>query len=125
LFHENVPSSILVDLVYICTGQCTHVYIATGGKVSFFSETPVENIDAHTESMSSVLNTSNNDIIFTVPVRTFKFKKALMEEHFNENYVESERYPTSTFKGKVIDTLNWSVDTVMQVTATATLTCMV
>ena len=112
-----LPALLLPILCISAPVNAQHVYIATGGKVSFFSETPVENIDAHTESMSSVLNTSNNDIIFTVPVRTFKFKKALMEEHFNENYVESERYPKSSFKGKINDTLDWSVDTVMNITA--------
>ncbi len=94
-----------------------HVFIATGGKVSFFSETPVENIDAHTESMTSVLTTTTQDIQFTVPMRTFKFKKALMEEHFNEKYVESELYPKSTFKGKINDTLDWSSDTTLEVSA--------
>lgn len=94
------------------------VLLATGGKVSFFSETPMENIDATSQSATSVITTSSNAIQFTIPVRTFKFKKALMEEHFNEKYVESEKFPKSTFKGKINESINWSRDTVANVTAT-------
>jgi hypothetical protein len=96
------------------------VFLATGGKVSFFSETKAENIDATTSSMTSVLNTSTGDIVFTVPLRTFKFKKSLMEEHFNEKYVESEKYPKSVFKARVNEKIDWTKDGVYNVTATGT-----
>ncbi len=111
---------IVLLTVWVATStlNAQNIYLATGGKVSFFSETPVENIDATTESMTSVLNISNNEVQFTVPLRTFKFKKALMEEHFNEKYVESEIYPKSTFKGKINDTIDWARDTVIAVSAT-------
>jgi polyisoprenoid-binding protein YceI len=95
-----------------------NIQVATGGKVSFFSETPLENIDATTQSATSVITTGINSIQFTVPMRTFKFKKSLMEEHFNEKYVESEKYPKSTFKGKINEAINWSRDTVADITAT-------
>lgn len=100
------------------TLQAQKVFIANGGRVHFFSETPMENIEAVTNSMSSVLNTSNNTIAFTVPMRTFSFDKSLMEEHFNEKYVESELYPKSTFNAKINEAINWDRDTVADVTAT-------
>jgi polyisoprenoid-binding protein YceI len=96
------------------------VFLATGGKVSFFSETKAENIDATTSSMTSVLNTSTGDIVFTVPMRTFKFKKSLMEEHFNEKYVESEKYPKSVFKARVNEKIDWTKNGVYNITATGT-----
>lgn len=71
------------------------------GKLSFFSETPVENIDAHSESLVSVI-TPSRKVALSVPVTTFQFKNALMQEHFNEKYIESEKFPTATFSG-VID----------------------
>lgn len=83
------------------------VYLATGGNVEFFSETPVENIEARTNSMTSVLNTENNEIVFNVPMRTFIFERSLMQEHFNENYVESDKYPVSIYKGKIETEINW------------------
>ncbi len=94
------------------------IFVATGGSSSFFSETPVENIDAHTTSVTSVLNTNKNEVLFTVPMRTYKFKKSLMEEHFNEKYVESEKYPNASFKGTINETIDWTKDGVYSVTAT-------
>jgi polyisoprenoid-binding protein YceI len=96
------------------------VYLATGGMVHFFSKTPLEDIEAETQSMTAVLTTVTNKIQFTVPMRTFKFDKSLMEEHFNEKYVESEKYPKATFKGVINENVDWSKDTVMEVTATGT-----
>ncbi len=94
------------------------IYLATGGNGSFFSETSVENIDAKTNSLTSVLNIASKEIAFTVPLRTFKFKSALMEEHFNEKYVESEKFPNSTFKGKINEVIDWTKDGVYDITAT-------
>jgi hypothetical protein len=111
-----ITLGLLLGLTFSATAQ--KIFIATGGKVHFFSETPVENIDAVTNSMSSVLNTINNTVAFTVPMRTFKFEKSLMEEHFNEKYVESEIYPKATFNAKINESINWERDTVADVTAT-------
>ncbi|MBK7967025.1 MAG: YceI family protein [Bacteroidetes bacterium] len=96
------------------------VFLATGGMVHFFSKTPLEDIEAETKSMTAVLTSVTNKIQFTVPMRTFKFDKSLMEEHFNEKYVESEKYPKAVFKGVINETLDWTSDTVAEVTATGT-----
>ncbi|MFN3841582.1 MAG: YceI family protein [Cyclobacteriaceae bacterium] len=74
------------------------------GQVSFFSRTPVEDIDAVTNEATSIINTSTGDVAFAVLVKSFRFKKALMEEHFNENYMESDKFPKATFNGKIINT---------------------
>jgi hypothetical protein len=97
----------IVASTNIAIGQT--IFLATGGKVSFFSETKAENIDATTSSMTSVLNTATGEIAFTVPMRTFKFKKSLMEEHFNEKYVESEKYPKSAFDNNFSSKCNFSI----------------
>lgn len=70
----------------------------TTGKMSFFSETPVENIDAHSESIASVI-TPARKVAVSIPITSFKFKNALMQEHFNEKYMESEKFPNATFNG--------------------------
>lgn len=74
-------------------------YISRKSMVSFFSEAPLENIKADNSSASSVLDLETGEIVFSVPIRGFKFPKSLMQKHFNENYMESEIYPKSTFKG--------------------------
>ncbi len=114
---KTILSAIFI-LLTSSTLQAQQVLLATGGKVSFFSETPLENIDATSLSGTSVITTTSNAIQFTIPMRTFKFKKALMEEHFNEKYVESEKFPKSAFKGKINEAINWTRDTVATVTAT-------
>ncbi len=69
--------------------------------VSFFSETPMENIDAKSSASTSIINFSTDSIIVKIPVKAFMFKNSLMGEHFNENYMESEKYPYALFRGKI------------------------
>lgn len=69
--------------------------------ISFFSETPVENISAISKSAGSIINFNNDTIVFKIPITSFRFKNSLMEDHFNENYLESVKYPSSVFKGKI------------------------
>ena len=80
------------------------------GVITFFSKTPLEDIDAISKKATVVIKTSTNDIQVGVPMISFKFKKPLMEEHFNENYVETEKYPTCTFKGKIVEVIDFSKD---------------
>ncbi|GJM30894.1 MAG: hypothetical protein DHS20C17_35290 [Cyclobacteriaceae bacterium] len=97
-----IKSAVLVSLLFAYpTGLWAQKYISYESKVSFFSEAPLENIEAVNSSASSILNLENGEIVFSVPIRGFEFRKSLMQTHFNENYMESEIYPKSTFKGKV------------------------
>ncbi|MFN8256266.1 MAG: YceI family protein [Bacteroidales bacterium] len=80
-------------------------YFTKTGKIQFFSKTAIENIEATNNQVVSTLNLEKGDISFGVLIKAFKFQNALMEEHFNENYMESTKFPKSTFKGK-IDNLN-------------------
>jgi hypothetical protein len=78
-------------------------FMTRAGQVHFFSETPMENIEAENSQMSGLLDASNGGFAFQVQMRAFHFEKALMEEHFNENYVESEKHPKATFQGSIRD----------------------
>ena len=71
------------------------------GQISFFSETPIRNIEAMNNEVVSMINTETGEIGFVVPVKSFRFEKSLMEEHFNENYMETAKYPKTTFQGKI------------------------
>src|SRR5689334_13278421 len=77
------------------------VFITRSGHVWFYASTPLENIEAHNHQVSSALNTANDSIAFSALNKGFEFERALMQEHFNENYMESDKYPKSTFKGKI------------------------
>ena len=76
-------------------------YVTKNGQIKFYSETPVENIEAHNNQVNSALDISNGNFIFKVLIKSFEFKKAMMQEHFNENYMESDKLPTATFSGVV------------------------
>lgn len=76
-------------------------YITKNGIISFFSATDIENIDAENNQVNAVLDLSNGQLVFKVLMKSFEFEKALMQEHFNENYVESDKFPTATFSGVI------------------------
>ena len=76
-------------------------YITKNGFISFYSHTPLEDIKGDNNQVASVLDGSTGEIVYQVLIKSFHFSKSLMEEHFNENYMESEKYPKATFKGKI------------------------
>lgn len=78
-------------------------YATKNGKISFFSQTAMEKIEAHNNQVNSALDISNGDFVFKALIRGFEFEKALMQEHFNENYLESDKHPNSIFKGKIMN----------------------
>lgn len=72
------------------------------GVISFFSSTPMEDITAVNSKVVSVLVPSTGAIEFSALVKAFEFRKAMMQEHFNEDYMESDKFPKAVFKGKVM-----------------------
>jgi len=76
-------------------------YITREGFASFFSQAPLEDIYAENNTVSCMLNTQSGELAFIIPIKEFQFEKSLMQEHFNENYLESDLFPTSTFVGKI------------------------
>ena len=77
--------------------------LTRNGSISFYSKAPLENIEAHTQTVASVLDKKTGQVEFMVLIKSFAFEKALMQEHFNENYLESDKFPKSTFKGRIDD----------------------
>ena len=78
-------------------------YIGKKGKISFFSKAPIEDISAVNNNVSAVYDSNTGEIIFQLKITDFIFPKKLMQEHFNENYLESDVYPNSVFQGKVVN----------------------
>lgn len=91
---------ILVFLVAIgASGQSK--FIAKNAYISFYSSTPMEDILGESNEAVTILNAETGEIAFQALMSTFHFKRALMEEHFNENYMESTKYPKAKFNGKI------------------------
>ena len=78
-------------------------YITKNGYISFFGSTPLENIKAENNQVASILDAANGDLVFQGLIKSFHFEKKLMEEHFNENFVDSDKYPRFQFKGKILN----------------------
>ena len=79
------------------------IYTCKTAKVNLYSSAPIEDIEATANTGVSVYNAGTGELEFSVPIRDFHFPKALMEEHFNENYLESDKYPKAIFKGLITD----------------------
>jgi polyisoprenoid-binding protein YceI len=101
--------------VFFCTILCLgflliapnlvqgQIFQTKTGRIHFFSETPIENIEAVSNKAEGALLPSTGQVSARIPVSSFEFPKALMQRHFNENYLESDKYPLSTLEGKLAD----------------------
>ena len=104
-----------VTTIYASVGQ---VYMAEESDISFFSASVIENIEAHNHACKPVMNVATQEVLFKVPITSFNFSSALMQEHFNENYMESEKFPFSTFAGKIDEKIDFSKDGCYKATVT-------
>ncbi len=96
-------------------------YMTREGYIKFFGSTPMENIDAVSSQASSVIDAGTNAVVFQVLLNSFTFEKALMQEHFNENYVESEKYPKAVFKGNIAEKIDFTKAGTYKVTLKGTM----
>ena len=113
----------LIALFVLITGKSFgQLYATKSGETSFFSETPVENITATNKTVGVILNTATNDLVVSMKMTAFDFPNKLMQEHFNENYMESEKFPVGTFKGKLVDKIDFTKNGTFDVTAKGQLT---
>nr|WKN36588.1 YceI family protein [Tunicatimonas sp. TK19036] len=99
----RVLLSILVLFALCISNSHAQRYQLASSEVSFFSEAPLENIEAVNTKARSVFDASKGEVAFMIPISGFQFEKALMQEHFNENYLESDKYPNATFEGQFQD----------------------
>lgn len=78
------------------------IYKTGSGTVTFFSKAPLEDIKANNQKVRAALNLETGDILIKLKIEDFVFRKALMQKHFNENYMESRLFPESQFSGKIV-----------------------
>ncbi len=101
--------------------EAQEMLIDKNSRVSFFSSAPLEDISAVTQQAASALDTQRLEIAFKVPIAAFLFRKELMRTHFNENYLESDRYPHAAFSGKISPPPAWQVDGSYRIAVTGNL----
>lgn len=91
-------------IIYTALGYGQNRYFTKTGHIGFISRTPFIDLEADNNMVISFIDIKTGDLLFAAVMKAFKFKQALAEEHFNENYVESDKFPQAKFKGKI---LNW------------------
>jgi len=117
-----IRSISVVLLMVLSLTVYAQKYQTKSSTTSFFSTTPVEDIKANTTETKGVLDADAKTFFFKVPIKSFVFKSDLMRDHFNENYMESEKFPTSTFKGKIEGDFDLKADGTYPVNAVGELT---
>jgi len=84
--------------------------ITKDGTTTFFSHSPIEDIEAINEKTTAAIDFSKGDVVVKMLIKHFTFENALMQEHFNENYMESEKFPSAIFKGKLATLIDITQD---------------
>jgi YceI-like domain len=117
---------IILAAAIITAGLCVQAqkFYTKNGNISFSSKASLESIAANSNQVTAIIVPATGDMQFSVLVKSFHFEKALMEEHFNETYLESDKYPKATFKGKITDPakVNFTKDGTYTVSVTGDLT---
>jgi len=92
---------LLFFSLFITVSNAQEKFITKKGSASFFSHSPLEDITADNDQVLSIVDSSTGNIAISMLMKSFAFEKLLMQEHFNENYVESDKFPKAIFKGKI------------------------
>lgn len=93
---------ILIALTISLSGFAQRL-VDKSGKIHIYSATSLFTIEAENNKVASILDLKTGDLVVSTLVLSFKFHEALVEEHFNENYMESKKFPKASFKGKILN----------------------
>ncbi|WP_258104386.1 YceI family protein [Marinoscillum sp. MHG1-6] len=116
-----LKTGLVILVLCIATSLQAQKYVSEKSNVTFYSYAPLEDITAKSKKAVGIIDVDAEKIAFSIPIRSFDFEKSLMQEHFNEKYMESDKYPKSTFQAVLID-FNARKKGVQNVTAKGKLT---
>ena len=114
-------ATLLLLAISIVNFGFSQVYMDKKAKTHFLSKSEIEDIEATNKTSVVVMDAGKGNVQVQVQIKAFKFASSFMEEHFNENYMESEKFPFSTFKGKINETVDYTKDGEVKVTCTGKL----
>ncbi len=104
---KNIETGLLLAVALITfsfAAQAQDRYVSSKTHIKFFSTTPVEDIEANNYASVSTIDPGTGVVVFSVPIQSFEFEKAMMQEHFNnEHFLESSVYPKSKFKATILN----------------------
>lgn len=123
IWAKRIFSILLgVSLALLQLSVSAQSYVGKSVKLSLFSSTPVEDIKAVNVKGTAVLVGNTREIVVQAPIKGFEFDRKMMQEHFNENYMESDKYPMAKFKGTIDQVIDFTKDGEYNVTVNGTLT---
>ena len=92
---------LLLALITLSLSAQSQKYLTKTGKVVFTSKTPLETIEGTNKSVAALLDSKSGGMDFIIQIKSFVFDRQLLQEHFNENYMESDKIPKASFKGTI------------------------
>src|ERR1700712_2035924 len=98
---KKVCSVLIMMVLFVQCVTAQKKYICKEAKISFYSKAPLEDIESHNTKALSAFDATTGQIEFSVLIKGFEFEKAKMQEHFNEDYIESDKFPKATFTGTI------------------------
>lgn len=123
MFHKPVILFALLILFSSNVSAPPLLYAVSTGNITFRSDAPLELIKASSNGLKGIFNAEKKQFAFTLNVNTFKgFNSPLQQEHFNENYLESNKYPRASFDGKIIEDVDLKKNGVYNIRAKGNLT---
>lgn len=117
---KKITFSLL--LLLVAMASYSQVYLTRTAYVGFFSKTPAEDIKAVNNQVYAAIDAGKQNIAFSLLLKSFTFTKELMQEHFNENYVESDQYPKASFTGTYTGAVDLTKNAVYNVVVKGNLT---
>ena len=100
---KRIDNSLLLTIIFSLFNFSLEAQKMTikSSSISFFSDGLLEDITAVNTASQAILNLVDGAFVLRIPITSFEFPNQLMQEHFNENYLESDKFPVATFKGKL------------------------
>lgn len=115
---KSIATCLLLVLSHLCYSQ---IYMCKDGLTKFTSEAPLELIKAQSNKTAGVIDAGTKNVAFSIDIDSFDgFNSALQKEHFRENYMETDKYKTATFKGKIIEDVDFTKNGTITVRAKGT-----
>lgn len=102
---------IITFILFICFSfkEPSVIFNISKGSIAFTSDAPLEMIKASSNELKGLIETEKKQFAFSIKIKSFKgFNSAVQREHFNENYLESEKFPDATFIGKIIEDVDFT-----------------
>ncbi|WP_201979595.1 YceI family protein [Hymenobacter rubidus] len=100
--HAQAPVTPVPAAAPVPSSAMLQRYTTASGQATFFSTAPLEDIEALNSRVAAIFDLNTGQLAFSLMMKDFQFKNSLMQEHFNENYAESDKYPRARFMGTLV-----------------------